>query len=96
MTQEEPRYERNPDYIFRRIVDEAVLVPIRREVADMDCIYTLNEVGALIWQELDAPATEAELQDAILAEYAADDKTVAVDLERFLEGMMDIGAIRRI
>lgn len=96
MTEEDPRYERNPDYIYRAIVDEAVLVPIRQQVADMDCIYTLNEVGAFIWQELETPATETELQQAILAEYAADPRTVALDLDRFLQGMMAIGAIRRV
>jgi hypothetical protein len=76
-------------------VDEAVLVPIRQDVADMDCIYTLNEVGALIWEQLDRPATEAELQEAILDQYAAEPETVALDLNHFLRGMVDIGAVRK-
>ncbi len=63
MAQEEARYQRNPDFIFRTIVDEAVLVPIRQQVAEMDCIYTLNAVGAVVWQKLDTPATETELQN---------------------------------
>jgi hypothetical protein len=96
LTGDTVRYERNPDFIFRKIVDEAVLVPIRRDVADMECIYTLSEVGALIWQELDAPATEAELQRAILDEYEADPETVSADLDRFLHGMVGIGAIREV
>lgn len=96
MAQEnEVRYERNPDFIYRRIVDEAVLVPIHHDVADMDCIYTLNEVGALIWQRLSAPATEAELQQAILDEFEAEPETVAADLGRFLEGMLAASAVRR-
>jgi len=96
LTQQEPRFERNPDYIFRWIVDEAVLVPIRQDVADMECIYTLNEVGAFVWQKLDAPASQAELHSAILGEYAADLEAVASDLPEFLEEMVAIGAIRRI
>ena len=92
----EVRYERNPDFIYRTIVDEAVLVPIRQDVADMDCIYTLNDVGALIWGKLAEPATGAELQQAILDEYAADPETVSADLSRFLEGMAAVGAIRRV
>ena len=93
--EQEARYERNPDYVFRMVVGEAVLVPIRRQVTDMDCIYTLNAVGALVWQKLDAPATEAELQRAILDEFAAEPETVAADLDRFLEGMVAVGAIWR-
>ncbi len=58
MTQQEARYERNPDFIFRKIVDEMVLVPIHQDVADMDCIYTLNSVGASIWEQA-RPAGDA-------------------------------------
>jgi hypothetical protein len=96
LAQEKARYERNPDYIFRRIADEAVLVPIHQDMADMDCIYTLNDVGAFVWARLEAPATEAELKKAVLDEYAADLEAVAVDLDRFLRGMVDIDAIRRV
>ena len=49
MGQEEALYERNSEFIFRRIVDELVLVPVRQDVADMDCIYTTNTMGAFIW-----------------------------------------------
>ena len=96
MAQEAARYERNPDYIFRKIVDEFVLVPIHQDVADMDCIYTLNPLGAFVWERLDKPATEAELQAAILDEYAAAAQTVASDLEGFLQEMVAIGAVRKV
>lgn len=94
MAQEEAQYERNPDYIFRRIVDEMVLVPIRQDVADMDCIYTMNPVGSFIWERLDEPASEADLEAAILEAYDADPETVAEDLEVFLQEMTAIGALR--
>lgn len=96
MAEQEARYHRNPDFIYRRIVDEAVLVPIHQDVADMECIYTLSDVAAFIWERLDKPATQAELQAAMLDEYAADLEAVAVDLDRFLRGMVDIDAIRRV
>jgi hypothetical protein len=96
LEQEDARYERNPDYIYRRIVDELILVPIHQDVADMDCIYTMNPVGACIWERLEAPATQADLQAAILEEYATDAATVAADLEGFLQEMVAFGAIRRV
>lgn len=94
--QDEGQYERNPDFIFRRIVDQAVLVPIFQEVGDMDCIYTLNGVGAFVWGRLEVPATRDELVQAIADEYAADEDAVAADLERFLGEMVSIGAIRKV
>lgn len=96
MEQEEARYERNPDYIYRKIVDELVLVPIHQDVADMDCIYTLNSVGASVWQRLDAPSTQAELQAALLEEYAVALETLAADLDAFLREMTAVDAVRKV
>jgi hypothetical protein len=96
LAQAETRYERNPDYIFRKIVDELVLVPIYQDVADMDCIYTLNAVGAFLWERLAQPATQAELQAALLVEYDAEPEVVAADLEDFLREMTAIGAVRKV
>ena len=96
MEQQEARYERNPEFIFRRIVDESVLVPIHQDVADMDCIYTLNEVGAFIWERLDGRVTPSDLRTALLAEYAADPDVLTADLESFLGEMLAIGAIRKV
>jgi hypothetical protein len=92
---EEVRYDRNPDFIFRTIVDEAVLVPIRRQVADMDCIYTLNSVGAFVWERLDGEATFAALQSAIVDRFDVEPGVAAADLREFLQGLEGIGAIRR-
>jgi hypothetical protein len=94
LTQAELRYERNPDYVFRKIVDELVLVPIRQDVADMDCIYTMNPVAAFIWGKLDGPTTQAELQAAIVSEYDVDPPAAAADLAGFLVELESAGAIR--
>lgn len=91
---ENPRYVRNPDYIYRKIVDESVLVPIHQDVANMDAIFTLNGVGAFIWERLKMPATREELQAALLTEYDVDPKTLMTDLEKFLGDMTAINALR--
>jgi hypothetical protein len=96
LAQEAVHYERNPNYIFRKVVDELILVPIHQDVADMDCIYTLNGVGAFVWQKLDGQATPADLQVAVAAEFAADPTVIAADLESFLREMTAIGAVRRV
>ncbi len=93
---EERRYTRNPDFIYRKIVDESVLVPFHNNVADMDCIYTLNSLGAFIWEQLTEPATRVQLEQAVLAEYDADPAVVVSDLDRFLAEMISIGAMRQV
>ena len=96
MAQKEVRYERNPNFVFRRIVDEAVLVPIQQDVVDMDCIYTLNPVGALIWEKLEEGATLAELEAAVLSGFDAEPEVVTADLAEFLTELETAGAVRRL
>jgi len=88
-------FERDPDFIFRKIVDEAILVPIQRDVADMDCIYTLNDVGAFIWEHLAQPTTQENLEAALLEEYEEQAEVIKGDLASFLSEMLSIGAIKQ-
>lgn len=89
------KFQRNPDYIFRRVVDEMILVPIHQDVADMDSIYTLNEVGAFIWERLVQPASVAEISASIIEEFAVDPDALSTDLEDFLDQLGEFGAISR-
>jgi hypothetical protein len=81
--------------MYRKIVDQAVLVPIHQDVADMDCLYTLNGVGAFVWEHWEIPTTRADLQAAMLDEYEADPEVLFADLERFINEMTNIGALRK-
>ena len=93
---EQVRYVRNRDFVFRTIVDEAVLVPIRRDVAEMDCIYTLNPVAAWIWQSLGEGATLPELESAVLQRFDAEPEAVAADVVRFVAELESAGAVVRV
>lgn len=96
MAQEEIRYERNPDFIYRKIVDESLLVPVHKDVADMDSIFTLNEVGAFIWEQLEEAATHSALETAVLLAYDADPQVLQADLDHFLDEMVTIQALKEI
>jgi len=90
------RYERNQDFIYRSIVNEAVLVPIHQDVADMECIYTLNDLGAFIWERLVHPISWDELLVSVQGEYEVDPAVLAADLENFFQEMTSIGAVRKV
>ena len=47
------KYRKNEDFVYRKIQDETILVPIKDNVGDMGSIYDLNEVAAFIWEHLD-------------------------------------------
>lgn len=90
------RYERNESFIYRSIVNEAVLVPIHQDVADMECIYTLNDLGAFIWKRMEHPLTWDELLVSVQDEYEVDPAVLAADLEQFIQDMTGIGAVRKV
>jgi hypothetical protein len=71
-------------------------VPLHNNVADMNCIYTLNEIGAFIWEHLDAPITRKKLEDALLLEYDAEPAVLIKDLSDFLEELIAINALREV
>ncbi len=84
---------RSKNFIFRQIVEEMVLVPIRQNVADLDSIYTLNELGAFIWGKLESPRSYTEIEEAIQADFDVDVETVRTDLQTFMEELARIGAV---
>lgn len=86
-------FTRNPDYIFRQIAEETILVPIHQEVADLQYIYTFNEVGAFLWECLAEKQTAQMLQDAVLAAYDAHPEQVAEDVQQFLQDLTAFGAV---
>lgn len=95
MTETEQLYNRNPEFIFRKIVNEMILVPIHKDVADMDAIFSLNDVAAFIWAEMEQPRTLEELQGALIREFDAEPEVIQSDLKQFLAEMLDIGAVVR-
>jgi hypothetical protein len=92
----ERRYEKDPSIVYREIAGEAILVPIRRNVADMDSVYTLDEVGADIWDLIDGERTAGDIQDLLLGEYDVDAEVLSKDLAEFIQQLLSIGAIKAL
>lgn len=88
-------YVKDPDFVFRRIADEIVLLPIRRNMGDLESIYTLNGVGARVWELLDGRRTSRDVSTAIVAEYEVTAEQAGIDVADFLAQLEAIGAVRR-
>ena len=89
-------YARNDAFVYREIAEETVLVPVYGQVADMESIYTLNEVGARIWQLIDGQRTLEEVGKTLAAEYDAPPDEVEADLLEFVETLDGIEALRPV
>jgi hypothetical protein len=60
-------------------------------VGDLDGLFTLNEVGAMIWQLIDGQKTGRQLAEAVKDEYDVEAEDDVVD---FLQSLEDAGLIR--
>lgn len=86
-------YQKSEDIVSRTIVDEVILVPIRRRGEDVDSLYTLNEVGARIWESIDGTRQVREIRDLIVAEFDVTGAQAEADLLTLLDQLSQIGAI---
>jgi dynactin complex subunit len=66
------------------VAGEAVLIPLLKDVADLEAIYTLNEVGVFIWEQMETPISIKELKQKILAEFEVDEKNLDQDIMNFV------------
>ncbi len=91
----ETRIKRSDNFIFRKVVNEMVLVPIKQDIVDMEYIFTLNEVGAFLWERLSTSSTIEELQQAVLEEFEVEPAVAQQDLQVFLEALDSFKALER-
>jgi hypothetical protein len=85
---------RHPDFIFRRIADELILVPIRQQVGDLQSIYTLTPVAAQIWEWLDGTHSVGQIIRRLTDEYDVTEHSAESDVLAFVSELEKIGAAK--
>jgi hypothetical protein len=89
-------YRRNENFVFRRIEDETILVPIKDNVGDMGSIYNLNEMGAFVWEQLDGEQNLETIKAKIIDEYEVSPREAEADLSEFVTDLIEIEALIRV
>jgi hypothetical protein len=89
-------YARNDRVVSRKIVDELILVPIRQSVAEMEMLYTLNEVGARVYDLIDGTRPVKHIVDAIVREFDVSEQTAEADVREFIAQLLEIESIREV
>jgi hypothetical protein len=77
-------FSRSKEVVCRNVGREAILVPIRNNVGNLDFVYTLSPVAARVWSLLDGQRNVDAVVDAIHEEYEIDRETAGVDVEELL------------
>ncbi len=86
-------YGKDSSMVARAVAGETILVPIRQNVGDLQCMYTLNDVGSRIWELLDGGITVEEIVSTLTKEYEVETPQAKVDVDEFLAQMKEIGAV---
>ena len=73
--------------VTRKTGNEYVLVPVADNIADMDSVYTLNETGAFIWEQINGRRTVEEIIDLVIKEYEIDKDSAGKDVFDFIGNM---------
>jgi methyltransferase-like protein len=84
----------SPSVVTRKTGNEYVLVPVTDNIADMDSVYTLNETGAFIWEQIDGKKSTEQIISAMTEEYDIDNNTATEDVLQFIIKMNDYLIIR--
>ncbi len=87
------RFKKNPDIVTRTIEEETILMPLYESSKDINCIYTLNAVGARIWHLVDGKKEVAQIKAQLQKEFEVSAQTLDRQVESFLKDLTKIKAL---
>lgn len=95
MTMERDEFwSRNPDVVFRVVAGERLLVPVRGDAARTRRLFTLNPLGASVWELLETERTFGDLCEALEIRYPGTPRDrVEADTDRFLTELEGFGLL---
>jgi hypothetical protein len=88
-------YRRSEGVIARTIGAEVLLVPVTRGAGDLENIFSLNPVGAHVWERADGRRTAGAIVDSVLEEFAVERAEAEADVASFLREMEASGLLQR-
>lgn len=82
-------FSRSLSVVPRKTGREYVLVPVTDNIADMKNVYTLNETGAFIWEQIDGIKSVNDIIEAVRKEFDVDYDTASDDVVEIINDMND-------
>ncbi len=86
-------FDKCNSFVEKSIGDEMVLVPLSNNVADMNKVYTLNEVGAFLYNNIDGHKNIKELTSELIEKYDVTDEVALKDINSFINDMVNKGVL---
>jgi hypothetical protein len=87
-------FVKEKELVTRDVAGEIIIVPIKGHVGDLEGVFTLNELGVMIWQLMDGQTTVRQLMEAVKDEYDVEAQEAEKDVVDFLRSLEEAGLIR--
>lgn len=79
------KYHTNPEFVFREVAGESILVPSGKTVLKFNGLASLNRTGVFLWKLLEQERTFSELVRAFADEYDLSEEQSREDVDDFLK-----------
>jgi hypothetical protein len=77
-------YKLKSRFVARNVGNELILVPLTANVAQMNELFTLNETGKFIWENINENSTVLEIENLMIETFDIDSAIAKRDIELFL------------
>ena len=89
-------YIKQTGFVEETVGNETVVVPLVGTVAQMEKVFSLNEIGSFIYNNMNSEKSTGEIIELILNEFEVDKQTAEKDLEQFLKKAVANGIIKEL
>ena len=86
-------FQRAESVVQREVAGEVFLVPIRGQLADLQELFVLSEVGGWLWERFDGARPLADLVAGIAKEFEVDEPQAREDAESFVRELLEAGLV---
>jgi len=90
-------YIPSEDIVAREIEGELLIVPLVSGIGDMeDELFTLNEIGKIIWERLDGQKSLKDIVAEISVEFEAPSAEIEEDVTGFVQELLKRGILAEL
>jgi len=82
--------------LSRVIAGETLLVPLGGTVADMQKLFSLNPVGAFVWDRIDGRTSVREIAESVLEEFEVSAEQARADTTEFVSELLSAALIEEV
>jgi Coenzyme PQQ synthesis protein D (PqqD) len=89
-------YKHAGEVVLRRVGQEALLVPVRNKVGDLDSIFTLNETAIAVWESIDGKTSVDDVVERLCREYDVTREQAAADAADIVRALVEARLLQEV